>query len=70
VFSIRKSRNLLVFKTGPGQAPAPALALDNLHLPGIVGTVAGDDTFLAVLEEDADWDRIHRNMLKLVGLPG
>jgi len=41
--------NLVVLKTPPGEAPGVALALDRLDLPGVVGTVAGDDTiFVAV----------------------
>ncbi len=41
--------NMVVLKTPPGEAPGVALALDRLALPGVVGTVAGDDTiFVAV----------------------
>jgi len=41
--------HLIVLKTPPGEAPGVALALDRLDLPGVVGTVAGDDTiFVAV----------------------
>jgi transcriptional regulator of arginine metabolism len=38
----------VVLKTRPGGAAALALALDRAHWPEIVGTVAGDDTILAV----------------------
>ena len=38
--------NLLVGKTPPGIAPLVALALDRAGWPEVVGTVAGDDTFL------------------------
>jgi transcriptional regulator of arginine metabolism len=36
--------NLVVLRTGPGQASALALELDRAKLDGAVGTVAGDDT--------------------------
>jgi transcriptional regulator of arginine metabolism len=41
--------NLLVLKTPAGEAQGVALAFDHLDLPGVVGSVAGDDTiFIAV----------------------
>lgn len=42
------AQNLVVLKTRPGGAAALALALDRAHWPEIIGTVAGDDTILAV----------------------
>jgi transcriptional regulator of arginine metabolism len=40
---------LLVLKCEPGFASAMSAEIDNLNLPGIVGTIAGDDTiFVAV----------------------
>lgn len=40
---------LVVLKTGPGEANHVAVALDRLAMPGVVGTIAGDDTiFVAV----------------------
>ncbi len=38
--------NLLVVRTPPGIAALVALALDHAAWPEVVGTVAGDDTFL------------------------
>jgi transcriptional regulator of arginine metabolism len=41
--------NLIVIRTPIGSANAAAVALDQRNLPGVVGTVAGDDTiFVAV----------------------
>lgn len=41
--------NLTVIRCDPGAAPKVAFALDNLTVPGLVGTLAGDDTvFVAV----------------------
>lgn len=48
--------NLLVLRTQPGFGNALALKLDASGLPGLVGTIAGDDTvFIAV----ADPARLH-----------
>ncbi len=41
--------NLLVLRTEPGFANALAIQLDHLQVPGLAGTIAGDDTiFIAV----------------------
>ena len=49
--SIAFSGNLAVVHTLPGHAASVAFALDKLQVEGIIGTVAGDDTILAVLAE-------------------
>lgn len=54
--SIVFSGNLAVIHTLPGHAASVAFALDRLALPGIVGTVAGDDTILAVLADGTSAD--------------
>ena len=40
---------LAVIRTGPGTANLVAYNIDQANLPGIAGTVAGDDTIIAVL---------------------
>ena len=48
VITVESAMNIVVIKTLPGMAQAAASALDSMHLNGIVGTIAGDDTvFLA-----------------------
>ncbi|MBL9076670.1 MAG: arginine repressor [Planctomycetes bacterium] len=42
------AQNLAVLRTPAGGAQALGLALDRAELPGLVGTIAGDDTVLAV----------------------
>lgn len=49
--SVAYSGNLAVVRTLPGHAASVAFALDKLQVEGIIGTVAGDDTILAVLAE-------------------
>jgi transcriptional regulator of arginine metabolism len=45
------SGNLVVLRTPPGHAHALAATLDRARLPGICGTVAGDDTVLVVCDD-------------------
>jgi transcriptional regulator of arginine metabolism len=40
----KRAGNLVVLKTGPGQAAALALEIDRASPKDLVGTVAGDDT--------------------------
>lgn len=41
--------NMVVVKCLPGMAPAACAAMDSLHLESVVGTLAGDDTFLCIV---------------------
>ncbi len=52
--SIHFSHPMAVVRTLTGHAASVALALDNLRIPGLLGTVAGDDTVLLVLEAGTD----------------
>ncbi len=61
--------NLLVLKTPPGEAQALAYALDGLALPGLVGTVAGDDTVFAAVENAEAAESVARRLRSLAGLP-
>lgn len=58
--SLNFSGNLGVLKCLPSFAPSIALLLDELRLPEIVGTVAGDDTVLIVLNEDISPEQFMR----------
>ena len=41
-------QQLVIVRTGPGQAQTLAFALDRAHLPDVVGTIGGDDTILVI----------------------
>jgi len=45
------SQNLVVLRTPPGSAHVVGSALDRSGFPGVIGTVAGDDTVLVVAAE-------------------
>jgi transcriptional regulator of arginine metabolism len=51
VQSVECSANLIVVKTLPGCANAAAEAIDSLSFPHILGSVAGDNTMLIVVDE-------------------
>jgi Arginine repressor len=51
VLSIELVEPLAVIRTPPGTANLVARRIDEAALPGIAGTVAGDDTIIAVLRK-------------------
>jgi transcriptional regulator of arginine metabolism len=42
------SHNLVVLRTPPGAANYLASAIDHAALPGVLGTIAGDDTIMVI----------------------
>ena len=48
VRSVDRVQQLVIVRTGPGQAQTLAFALDRAHLPDVVGTIGGDDTILVI----------------------
>lgn len=49
--SLAFTGNLAVMHTRPGYAGGMASEIDTHALPGVIGTIAGDDTILIVLDE-------------------
>ncbi len=54
---------LAVVRTGPGTANLVAYNIDEANLPGVAGTVAGDDTIIAVLCDRGAADNLRRLLL-------
>lgn len=53
VLSVELIQPMAVIRTPPGTANLVARRIDEAALPGIAGTVAGDDTIIAVLRKPA-----------------
>jgi transcriptional regulator of arginine metabolism len=51
LLSVDVAQQLVIMKTGPGQAQLLAIAIDRAQLPDVVGTIAGDDTILVVCRD-------------------
>jgi transcriptional regulator of arginine metabolism len=58
------AQNLVVVRTPPGGAQPLAVAIDRAGLPEVVGTVAGDDTVLAVCPTVRHATRLARGLLE------
>ncbi|MBR4366518.1 MAG: arginine repressor [Bacteroidaceae bacterium] len=66
LLNIRFSGNIGVIKTRPGYASSMAFDIDMENIPYIIGTVAGDDTILLVLEEGAPKETVRRQIQALI----
>jgi len=64
--SVVAAQNLVVVQSELGSAPAVARALDRLEHPRIIGTIAGDDTCLAVAGTNRDAALLARELAALV----
>jgi len=53
VDTVHSSGNVVVVRVPPGAAHLVAGRIDAAALPGVLGTVAGDDTVLVVADEDS-----------------
>jgi transcriptional regulator of arginine metabolism len=60
--SLDSSANLLVIRTPPGHANALAHAIDEAHLPDVIGTIAGDDTITVIAREGMQGATIERDL--------
>ena len=56
--SINFSGNMGVIKTRPGYASSIAYNIDDNDIPGIMGTIAGDDTIFIVIKEGTAYEDV------------
>ena len=64
--SMEFSGNLAIVRTLTGHADAVAIALDNIGINQIIGTVAGEDTVLVALREDTAPEEVRSHLRDLV----
>ena len=53
VVSAEAAQNLVVVRTMPGLASAACSALDGMEIQGMVGSLAGDDTGILIMRDNA-----------------
>jgi transcriptional regulator of arginine metabolism len=68
VVEVSHSLNLVVVRTPPGSAHVVGSALDRSGLPGVLGTVAGDDTLIVVASENVGGQALASHLAELAGL--
>jgi transcriptional regulator of arginine metabolism len=65
---VDRVQQMLVIRTGAGQAQALALAIDGARLPETVGTIAGDDTILVIARDGKRAATLVKRLETLAGL--
>ena len=65
VTSIECANNLIVIKTHAGNAGTAGMAIDQMKLPQILGTIAGDDTVLIIANNNAGADVVLKSLRTL-----
>ncbi|MBQ6175479.1 MAG: arginine repressor [Clostridia bacterium] len=66
LISVAVSENLIVVRTLSGSANVAAEAMDSLGWPELLGTVAGDNTVLAVIRSAQESPEIERRLRELM----
>jgi len=66
VDEIKSTNNLIVIKTAPGNANSVAVIVDRLEVPEILGTIAGDDTMLVIVDTDENRKRIESEFVAVL----
>jgi len=67
IISVASSGNLIVIKTLTGCANAAAEAIDSLSLPFMLGTIAGDNTILIVVDDEKNVLFLQEKFNELLG---
>ena len=65
LISMDYAQNIIVIRTNVGMAMAVATAIDELHIEGMLGCIAGDDTIMCVVKSDDIADAV-MNKLNVV----
>lgn len=66
VVSVDLAQNIVVVRTMPGLASAACSALDSMDIPGMVGSLAGDDTGILIMRDNASAELFNREVHKLL----
>ena len=65
IVSVDCARNLVVLKTVPGLAGGAGSAFDGMQIPAMLGSLAGNDTVLLVMRDEASAEEFCREIAKM-----
>ena len=60
------AQNIVVVRTMPGLASAACSALDGMDISGMVGSLAGDDTGILIMRDNASAQQFSSEVHKLL----
>jgi transcriptional regulator of arginine metabolism len=61
--------NLLVLQTGPGLGMALAIRVDRTLVPGVAGTLAGEDTLFVSVAKGSTLEEVRGHLERVLGAP-
>ena len=61
--------NLLVLQTGPGLGMALAIRVDRTRVPGVAGTLAGEDTLMVAVAKGSTLAEVRAQLENVLGTP-
>ena len=61
--------NLLVLQTGPGLGMALAIRVDRTVVPGVAGTLAGEDTLFVAVAKGSTLEEVRTELERILGAP-
>jgi transcriptional regulator of arginine metabolism len=70
VNEVRVAGNLVVVLTPPGHANGVGRAIDMAAFDGIVGTIAGDDTLLIIMQTNGHGKKLKKRLDAIAGRVG
>lgn len=65
VIGVNRTENLVIVKAQPGTASGIAAAIDAAELPDVLGSLAGNDTILVIVQTAEDGERFEGMISKL-----
>lgn len=63
--SVTSANNLVIIRTLIGNGNSAGVAIDAMHFPQILGTVAGDDTLLIVTKTEKDAESLVKTLREI-----
>ncbi len=69
VIGIQYAQNIVVVHCLNGMAQAACAAMDSLHWKQVIGTLAGDDTFICIVTSERDAEELVMELKKILTIP-
>lgn len=66
-YTVEAANNLIVLKAHTGMGSAVGAAVDAMAIPGVIGTLAGDDTLLIITHDSSCADSVCGMLRKMIG---
>jgi Arginine repressor len=54
ITSVASAKNLIIVKTLSGCGPAAGEAIDSMSFPHVIGSIAGDNTIMIIVDDDSN----------------